>query len=166
MQNLKNNILGISVGTQLMGLALKKDQSLEDWQVKNFEGVWSKTKLKIILQTVERYILDHSVKGAAMKVPENCRSSPAIEMLVKELICLCDRLNITVSIYTINDLKMFCGASNKSELMQFVLARHPELSHVFAKTQKVKKVYYVKIFEAVLSTMLLSELSPKFPTNS
>lgn len=154
MQNQKDSFLGLSVGTQLLGIALKKGESLEDWQVKNFEGVWSKHKLRIISQTISRYIQDHSVKYVALKVPEDNRCSPAIEMLINELIRLCNDLKVEYSIYTITDLKIYCGARNKSELMQYVLAHHPELSQVFAKTKKVKKVYYVKIFEAVLATML------------
>lgn len=154
MPNQKNNILGISVGTQIMGLALKKGFVLEDWQVKNFEGVWSKRKLKIISFTVSKYIRDNRVQFVALKVPEANRSSSAVEVLVKELKRMCRDNNIEMWTCTIKELKLFCGAKNKAELMQYVLAKQPELSQVFAKTQKVKKVYYVKIFEAVLATML------------
>lgn len=154
MQNQKDNVLGISVGTQLLGMALKKGESLEEWQVKNFEGAWSKHKLRIICFCVSKYIQDHFVKTVILKVPESNRSSPAIEMLINGIKTLCRELNADVSIYTISDLKSYCEAQNKAELMQYVLAHHPELSQVFAKTKKVKKVYYVKIFEAVLATML------------
>ncbi|MDP1725542.1 MAG: hypothetical protein Q8M15_02070 [Bacteroidota bacterium] len=154
MQNQKNNILGLSVGTQLMGMALVKGSFLEDWQVKNFEGSWTNMKLRIIIQTIERYIKDHSVSFVALKVPELSRSSPAIEKLTDALLSLCEKINIQVNTYTIADLKNFCDVKNKEELMQYVLALYPELSKVFAKTQKVKKVYYVKIFEAVLATMV------------
>lgn len=154
MQNQKDNILGLSVGTQLMGMALMKGRSLEDWQVKNFEGKWSNMKLRIIVQTVDRYIQDHSVRLVALKVPEECRSSSALEMLTDALIRLCESKNIPLNTFTITDLKMYCGAINKKELVQYILAIYPELSSVSAKSQKVKKVYYVKIFEAVLASML------------
>ena len=154
MQNLKDNILGLSVGTQLMGLALMRGRSLEDWQVKNFEGKWSNMKLRIIVQTVGRYIQDHAVNFVALKVPEECRSSPSIEMLTDALIRLCESKNIPLYTFTITDLKTYCRAGNKKELIQYVLAIYPELSCVSAKSQKIKKVYYVKIFEAVLASML------------
>lgn len=150
----KNNILGLSVGTQLMGLARINKRSLEDWQVKNFEGNWSKMKLKIILLFVERYIQEHGVTSVVLKIPEPCNSSSAIEMLTNSLIWLCESKNIRVHTCTIVDLKQLCGATNKSELIQYVIALYPELSHVFAKSQKVKKVYYARIFEAVLATLL------------
>lgn len=156
MPNQKNSILGISVGTQLMGLALKNGIALEDWQVKNFEGVWSKRKLKVISITVSRYIKDNNVQYVALKVPEDNKSSDAMKKLLKELKRVCMAQNVELWTCTINELKLCCGAKNKAELMQYVLARHPELSQVFAKTQKVKKVYYVKIFEAVMASMLIT----------
>lgn len=156
MPNQKNNILGISVGTQLMGLALKNGIALEDWQVKNFEGVWSKRKLKIISLTVSRYIKEKNVQYVALKVPEDNKSSEAMKTLLKELQRVCVGQNVELLTCTINELKLCCGANNKEELMKYVLARHPELSQVFVKTQKVKKVYYVKIFEAVMASMLIS----------
>jgi len=156
MQNQKNKYLGISVGTQLMGLALKNEVTLEDWQVKNFEGVWSRVKLRIITLSVLKYVKDNSVRSVALKVPDMKRSSPALELLVKELKRACIGINVEVMTYTIDELKLACGVKNKSEMMQKVLSNHPELSHVFAKTQKVKKVYYVKIFEAVMASMLIS----------
>lgn len=156
MQNQKNKFLGISVGTQLMGLALRNVSTLEDWQVKNFEGIWSKSKLRIINSIVIKYINENSVRSVAIKVPEPNRSSPALKELIKGLNKSCLDSGLEVITYTINELKLACGVKNKSEMMQMVLSIHPELSHVFAKTQKVKKVYYVKIFEAVVASMLIS----------
>lgn len=148
----KDIILGLSVGTQLMGLARLNGNALEDWQVKNFEGNWSKIKLKIILQTIERYMEEHRVTAVALKVPEACRSSNAVEEVTNGILWLCERKSVPVATYTINELKSLCNASNKAELMEYILNLYPELTHVFKQTQKVKRVYYVKIFEAVAST--------------
>ncbi len=150
----RKNVLGLSVGTHKMGVALFKGNILKAWQVKNYDGVWSTMKLRAIVQTIERYIKDHSVAFVTLKVPEVSRTSPAIEMLTDGLIQLCKGKNVQVLTCTIMDLKTYCKAKNKNELIQYVLSRHPELYPVFAKSQNVKKVYYVKIFEAVLASML------------
>lgn len=150
----KDRNLGLSVGTQLMGLARLNGRNLEDWQVKNFEGKWSKIKLKIILQAIERYMVEFSVTHVYLKVPEACRSSVAIEELTKGIMRLCEDKRVPVTTYTIVELKRFCNAGNKAELMDYVLSLYPELTHVFKQSRKVKRVYYVKIFEAVASTQV------------
>lgn len=146
--------LGLSVGTQLTGLALMKDRSLELWRVKNFESSWSKGKLQYIVQTIERYLEDYSVTSVMLKVPEPCRSSPALGMLTEAIIRLCERKGALVDTCTSADLKKYCGARNRKEMMHWVVLKYPELTHVFGKAKRVKKVYYVRIFEAVLATML------------
>ncbi len=150
----RKNILGLSIGTQLMGLAYVKDGVLHEWEVKNFDGKWSKMKLRIILLSIERYIDLNEIHAIGMKVPETSNSSSAVELLIKDVLKLCDRKNVPVKCCTITELKTRCGVTNREELIQYSLALFPELSKDFAKSRSVKKVYYVKTFEAVLVTLL------------
>lgn len=151
---LKGTVLGLSVGTQLMGLAMVQKGSLEDWQVKTFSGKWDWIKLKAISLNIERYINRHGIASVILKVPEPCRSSPAIEQLTKSLVRVCEQKSVQVRLCTINDLKDICEANNKTELMKATLVHYPELTYLLDRAKKDKKIYYVKIFEAVLATLL------------
>jgi hypothetical protein len=150
----KETVLGLSVGTQLMGLSLVRNDTLVDWQVKNFEGKWTKIKLKIILLSIERYIKQNAVTVVKLKVPESCRSSPAVKQLTYELVRLCERENVPVGTCTIADLKLFYDVRNKRELMQTAVMQYPELTYMLTKANEVKRIYYAKMFEAVLATLL------------
>lgn len=150
----KDTVLGLSVGTKLMGLAYVRNGILEDWQVKTFDGKWNRNKQKAIVRVVDRHIERYGIKKVILKVPGSCRSSPAVHALTQALICLCERKSIPVSTCTINRLKDMCEVNNKTELMQATLVHFPELTYLLAKTRETQKIYYVKIFEAVLATLL------------
>lgn len=146
--------LGLSLGTRLTGLALLTDRSLELWQVKNFEEKWSERKLVHIIKTIEEYLETYAIIFVNIKISEPCRSSIALEQLTEALIGLCQRKRIRVNTCTNPELKMYCNARNRRELMNYVANLYPELGHVRGKAGRVKKIYYVKIFEAVLSALM------------
>lgn len=146
--------LGISLGTRLTGLALVTGRMLELWQVKNFDEKWSEKKLSHIVKTLERYLEDYLILSVTIKVSEPCRSSFALERLTEALMRLCERKGIKVDTCTTNDLKSFCASRNRREMMDYVTQLYPELDHVRGKASRIKKVYYVKIFEAVLSALI------------
>lgn len=148
-------VLGLSLGTQLMGLAIVKGRQLQLWEVKNFEGKWSNHKLQCILRTVDRYMEDNQVSSVVLKIPESCRSSPALETLTEAIMKRCTQRGIQCHTCTSPELKTYCAVRNRRELMQYVVTRHPELTHVLKKAKQVRKVYYVRIFEAVLATYLV-----------
>lgn len=150
----EETVLALSVGTQFMGLALVCGHSLDDWKVKNFEGAWSKLKLKGIVNFVERYLKAHSIDRMVLKVPEPCRSSPAVESLTEALRWLCQEETIPVKTCTISDLKTAYNVKNKAELMSLVIAEFPELSYMQRRAQGNTRVYHDKMFEAVLSTRI------------
>ncbi len=150
----KDTVLGLSIGTQLMGLVLARGKLLEDWRMKNFEGTWSKVKLKFIVQFIERYMKRYGVTVLILKIPEPCRSSPAVEALTEALIRMCEREHIPVKTCTIADLKVFFQVQNKTELIQVARHHYSELSYLDSKKNDVQKIYYARIFEAALATML------------
>ena len=146
--------LGISLGTRLTGLALMTGRSLELWQIKNFEERWSERKLASIVKTIDRYLEDYAIIAVTIKIPEPCRSSFAIVRLTEVLMRLCERKGIRANTCTTNDLKLYCNVRNRREMMTYATKLYPELGHVKEKADRVKKVYYVKIFEAVLSALI------------
>ena len=149
-----NVTLGLSLGTQLTGLAILKDRELVVWQVKNFEGRWTHNKLQKILKTIEQYLSDYCITRVMIKLPEPCRRSDALELLSEAIIARLKTLNIPVDVLSISDLKNRCMAQNRSELMHHVVGLYPELSFALQKATKVKKVYHFKVFEAVLTALM------------
>ena len=146
--------LGLSLGTRLTGLVLMTGRSLELWKVKNFDQRWSEKKLSYIVKALEYYMDDYLIESVTIKIPEPCRSSFALERLTEALLRLCERKGIRADTCTTPDLKSYCHVRNRRELMDYVTRLYPELGHVRGKAGRVKKVYYVKIFEAVLAALM------------
>src|ERR1041385_7136966 len=145
-------ILGISPGTRVVGLAIKKNSELVEWRVKTFKGCWNFGKLRDIQYELIKYVAKYNVKMIVLKSPDGLRSSSALNKLVSEITVWAKMNRIKIVSYTLQELKdSFTEGrdSNKAEMIKQLVTAYPELRMEYSREQKNKNPYYIKMFEAI-----------------
>ena len=155
-----HRVLGISLGTRKMGVAVLKRTSIFDCRMKTFNEVWSEKKLQAIIRIVEKHITKYRPTEVTIKVP----SITLEDLTVSELLCEIEKLlearAIPLHSYTLADLKMgWCRnyRANKKQLMKCILEKYPELRAMYDKEMQGRVKYYEKLFEAVAVAALRIE---------
>ena len=153
-----SDILGISLGTRLMGLAVVYDGELTDFRVRAFFGAWNDAKrsemIKAIVQTVQQF----GIKKIVVKTPKPCYCSQSINDLTNDIIALSEKYNIRVIVCTISMIlrsQQERTLKNKQSLIKSIICKYPQhkqLAKLYAKEQKNNAPYYVKLFEAIACT--------------
>jgi len=146
-------ILGISLGTRTMGIAVYNNGQLVKWKAKAFYGTWSTAKQKKIIGVLEKVIDHYTVFAIAMKVPSPARSSPELNQLVSTLKKLATQKSIKVRIYSIQELKSYCPAEkkrNKMDLVNWCVEKSPLLFYEYKRIKANHSAYYMKVFEAIV----------------
>ena len=154
MRSQNETILGISIGTNTVGLTLIKKKELSDWSIKTYNGQWSRYKEQVIVNSIIKYIERNEVCTVAFKSPEDCRSSEAVKGLSKAIHRYCLRRKIGFHTISINIIKRVTGCKNKHELMKFIAEKYPEMRSKVRRQEKSKNHYYFKLFEALGAAML------------
>jgi ribosome-interacting GTPase 1 len=148
----RQRVLGLSLGTKKVGIAVIERNSIYYCQMKSFKASWSAHKLQAIIAVIERYSTLHNVSAIALKIPPAYSHTPAIFQLLHSIQALTSEKQIRLSTFTmrslqnawsVNDQKM-----NKKQLMEAILDRY-NLMHIYQKEQSNKNRHYEKIFEAV-----------------
>lgn len=154
MRSQNETILGISIGTNTVGLALVKHNVLTDWSIRTYNGQWSRYKEQAIVNSIINYIERNQVSTVAFKSPEDCRSSQAVKGLSKAIHRHCLRRKIGFHTVGINIIKRVTGCKNKHELMRFIAEKYPEMRSKVKRQEKSKNQYYFKLFEALGAVMI------------
>lgn len=147
--------LGISLGSRLLGMALRYNGKLCHYRVRTFYGAWTEEKRLDMIATLRKTIQKYGVVCLSVKTPKASHCSRSITELMRDIRQLAQELSITLIVCTITHLtKRFCGPvrGNKQGLMQGVVARypeHPRLAELHAKEKRNHSKYHVRIFEAI-----------------
>lgn len=155
-----SGILGISLGTRLIGLAVVYEAELLDFRVKKFSGVWSDEKRAEIMKAIERQVKKYGIQKVVVKVPKPYYSSQSITDLSNDLISLGERLGIRVILCTISTILRKDREKelrNKQSLIHAIVARYSDykrLERLYNKEQRNHAPYYTKLFEAIACTEL------------
>lgn len=145
-------VLGVSLGTRLIGIAILNGKRLDDWQVKSFRALWSEKKLAAIADMIERYVVDFKITHLAIKVPTPNTDSPAVRQIISAIESIAKENGIEYKHRTMRQLKLaLIGTceSNKLALTDFILQKYPELETEYLRQKDIKMVYHSKVFEAV-----------------
>lgn len=147
-----HRVLGISLGTRKMGLAVLDRYSIFDCCVKSFPGPWSGEKKRAIVAVITEYIEVYRIAQVWVKMPTLGVDAPAVAELLAQIEQLATGRNITFHTCTMGELKERLGLNtraNKQALMSVVLKRFPELLQEYERARKSKVKHYEKLFEAV-----------------
>lgn len=145
-------ILGISLGTRILGLGVIRNGELVEWQVKCFKGSWSNDKLSSIIGNIQSLCDHFKISDMALKVVSPLRSSKNLLTLTKEIIEITEKDKIRLSKFTTQDLKLRAGPREKhsmNDLLEFVMEKYPVLKREYIKERNNLNPYYLKMFEAI-----------------
>lgn len=148
-------ILGISLGTRSIGIAIIKNRQLNDCRIKTFPEKWSERKQKRIVTFLSSVLHGYHIQTLAIKLPHPIRGSRWLCGLLTEIQSIASRLHIDVHIYYIEDIKWLCNeVGNKKELGEYIVQLYPEVRYEYEKDKNDKHGYYIKLFEAIASAHL------------
>lgn len=140
-------VLGISLGTRVMGMAIFYKGDLLEWKVKSFKEHWSLAKQRHILTTLERFCNSYSVSVIKIKKLDPLRSSKPLDELLRIFILQSELVGIKVFVHSLSDLDY--DIKNKKQLSEKVSQRHPELMKKYLQARANRSEYYTKMFEAI-----------------
>src|SRR6266581_4939901 len=107
------NILGISIGTRNVGIAIIRLRKLTDYRIRTFAGKWTDEKCEAIWDVVEMAIKQHAITDITIKIPDPAHCSENIEELIDGIKELGKWFHIEVHRCTIQDIKLPYADSKK-----------------------------------------------------
>ncbi len=146
-----SNILGVSIGTRNVGLAVIRKRKLIDHRIRTFAGKWTQNKCTAITDTMQQIIDRNSITQIVLKIPSPSHCSKNIQQLIDGIQETADRHRITVYRCTIKDLKcryIEGKRSNKHEVIAALVSKYPELKCRCVKSKRTY-LYHAKLFEAI-----------------
>lgn len=145
------NMLGISIGTRSVGIAIFRKKQLVDWQVKSFKGKMNEQKPYMISGAILKLLREYECNEVVLRVPNKAHCYKNIILLKKHLSKSIANRKIPIHCYSLVDIKKGLDVSirNKKELLDWAVNRYIQLRFVYEKEQKNKNSYYIKLFEAV-----------------
>lgn len=145
------NILGISIGTRNVGLAVMRMRKLTDYRIRTFAGAWNDEKCESIWGTIEAIIKQHSITDMTVKLPPTSHQSANIRQLINGITELGKWFHIEVHTCTMQDIKELYGTSGRNAhkgLAAAIIERYPEVRTHGTKSKR-SEAYNAKLYEAV-----------------
>jgi len=144
-------ILGISLGSRSLGIAVMRNGKLLDWQVKSFAEAMAPQKLHMITGAVMRVVKEYDVGSVSIKLPVAFEMHTNLVALKRHLFKVLAAWSIPIHSYPLSDIKRALGDAvcNKEQLATCIATLYPELRFVYLKEQQARNPYYRKLFEAV-----------------
>ncbi len=144
-------ILGISLGTRSVGLAVISHGALIHWHTHSFPGAWSEQKGSTIIERCDAIISQFRIKRVLVKVPPWHHHNPAISTLLRALLKTFQCYGCMVDYKTKEELKRFVPeVQNRDSLLKYVVNRYPALEPEYEREAPLRRPYHTKMFEAVL----------------
>lgn len=156
-------ILGLSVNTRMLGLAVIKGNNLVDYHIKLRKESWTPQKRELILASLQPWCECYSIKNVALSIPYEKQTSSQTKELLESLKNYFLQKDIPVFPYTTKTFLAFHKETEtKKEIMKELSGKYPELTFMYRKEVGNKNKYYIKLFEAVgVATMHFEKLKRK-----
>lgn len=145
-------IIGVNPGTRYMGLAFFNGAELRDWRVRVVKGVWSKKKLKKVVNVLSDFIDQYEPNVIAIKTIHPSRSSKNLKQLISQIKKLSEESGLRIYEYSVQELEEFFfneNKTNKNEMAGVLAGKYLDLSDELKKEETNKNPYYIRMFEAV-----------------
>jgi hypothetical protein len=152
-------VLGISLGTRILGVAVVKGKELRLWQTKRWRNKWSPEKLQALLAYVDTTMGRYGITAIGIKVPPRGHFSHGLIELVSELSKMAAVRHLPVKTYRIQELKRLCSerSLNRDGMMRCIIGRFDFLQSQYLKEHSSKHSYHVKMFEAILAALAMED---------
>lgn len=146
-----NAILGVSLGTRIVGLALLRSGELVEWHVKSFKHKWSDDKRAAIITSIKQLCELNGVRKIALKKIQPQHLSLPLINLQSSVISFAHAHKIALHQYALSDLayENRGGRRTKKTLSEAIAKKHPRLRNAYLKEHSNRREYYSKMFEAI-----------------
>lgn len=145
--------MGISLGTNVMGIAVLQGKNLVYWQTKTIKGIWNEKKLHKCISSIDRVFRKFYITNCGIKLihPSNV-SIGYINLLevIEKKFWLED---IPVQKLDINDLRDYCGINvkcSKDFMAEYLRNHYPEFN-----MEQYLNSYYFKVQEAIITALVV-----------
>jgi len=158
------SVLGISIGTRSMGIAILRGDVLMRWEMRSFPYTWSPEKLHAIVSAITDLITDHSPDLIAIRSPSAQHASIGLELLIKALQKLSTPKGVLIRFCSLTELKNHYSQKKRMSnrmLRDVTVKLYPELFREYEKEQHYTRPYYTKIFEAVMAARMCYSKRPE-----
>lgn len=144
-------ILGLSIGTRILGLAVIHKDELIDWRVKSFKEQWSKEKHTAIVSAIERTVDTYTVTTIVCKEVPETYCTQEVQNLIEAVQQIAQERGISYISYSIEELRLsgMKKKATKKDVLRYTIDKHPYLKKHYEQEQKSRQVYYTKMFEAI-----------------
>lgn len=143
-------ILGLSVNTRMLGLAVISGNRLIDYHIQLRKDSWTPRKRELIRTSLQPWCESYSITNVVLSIPYEKQTSSQTKELLESLKSHFKEKKIRLFAYPTKTLYAFCKeAKAKKEVMRTLALQYPELSFYYQKEMRNKNKYYVKLFEAV-----------------
>ena len=145
-------ILGLSVNTRMLGLAVIAGNILLDYHIQLRKAPWTPNKREQILTSLQPWCASYNIKCVALSIPYENKTSSQTKILLETIKRYFNKRKINVCSYPPQTLHSFCEENEKKTkkiMMRKLAEKYPELTYHYQKEMKNKNKYYVKLFEAV-----------------
>ncbi|MBK7764494.1 MAG: hypothetical protein IPI46_14335 [Bacteroidetes bacterium] len=156
------NILGISYSTRLIGLAVLSSNHLVDYSVKLYKEKWSPAKCEKIKQTLQSCVEDYNIEEIVLSIPAQFSQIPAFGEINECINSFAKDKGIPISYQNRKMIMTLCldkEKKNKQGFMRSLVFFFPELARYYEKERRNRKMYYVKVFEAIGFALLQSQVN-------
>lgn len=146
-----SNILGVSIGTRNVGVAIIRLNILTDYRIRTFAGKWTDRKCQSIVDVLESLIKRNAITDFTLKIPDASHCSPGITLLLKRIKELTDKYKIEIHHCTIRDINL-CFTNEKhggkKVMVASLIEKYPELGGNWSSNSS-KQRYKARLFEAI-----------------
>jgi hypothetical protein len=151
-------ILGLSINSRKISLAILHKDVLLDSKVRLFRGTWSPDKQQRMLECIRSCIEGYKVSRVAIALLKPHQRNSETEGLYDHVKAMCSDKNILVSTFLPKALHYFCiqDRPSKKHMMEAIANYYPELMMLYRKEILNRSKYYYKLFEAVGVATLLA----------
>lgn len=145
------SVLGISIGTRNVGVAVFRSRALTDYRIRTIAGKWTDAKCESIWDIVELLIRQNKITDIMIKLPRPSHRSENINELVDGIRGHAYWYGINVHSCTLPEIKALYGLSkrsNKRDMAVVLIAKYPELAKE-RHDHGYRRAYYAKLLEAI-----------------
>ena len=145
-------VLGLSLNTRMVGLAIISGKLLLDYQISLKKGSWSSIKREKIIASLQTWCTSYTIINIALAIPHEKQSNSQISELLESIKSYFTEKKISIKTYGPRTLHEFCEDGDKKTKkggMKGIVELYPELIHCYNKEMRNKNKYYIKLFEAV-----------------
>jgi len=160
----KQCVMGMSLGTQKIGIVVLQNNLPIVHKVAAFNGRWNEQKLHTILRSIASVRVRNHVTAVSIKIPRPSHHTAGLKALIGAIKEKYKAANIPLHICTIKELKAHGiteGRKNRKQLVQAMAIKYPDLYTKAVKSQQSPIAYHTKMFEAVAAAELLQNRTIK-----